>query len=103
MFLQFGEIVSAKLMEDKNGNSKGFGFVSYFEYSSENKSFFFKNNKVFGETLEIKHFKKKKKMIMTQISIMSGYKDVYVTNIPKDTHDVEINNLFKKYGNITWM
>jgi len=100
MFLQFGEIVSAKLMEDESGNHYGYGYIHYVENSSaKNALEHCEKNKVFGETLDIKYFQKKTE----RHNPMTGNKNVYVKNIPANTKDSEVKDLFKKYGNITWM
>ena len=102
LFLQFGEIVSAKLMEDENGNHFGYGYIHYSEPTSAEKALnHCEKNKYFGETLDVKYFQKKTER--HNPGIMTGNKNVYVNNIPLNTKDNEIKDLFKKYGDITYM
>jgi len=100
LFLQFGEIVSAKLMEDENGNHFGYGYIHYVENDSAQKALeHCEKNIIFGETLDIKYFQKK----TDRFNPMSGNKNVYVKNIPINTKESEVKDLFNTYGNITWM
>jgi len=99
-FIKFGDIVSAKLCEDEDGNHYGYGYVHYTTDESANAALnHCQNNKVWNEHLEVKNFQKKNE----RLNPMSGNKNVYVKNIPLKTSESEIKNIFNKYGLITWM
>ncbi len=99
-FLDFGDVVSAKLCEDDEGNHNGYGYVHYVNDEAANVALdFCQNNKVWGEFLEVKNFQKKNE----RLNPISGNKNVYVKNIPPNTNDGEIKSIFNNYGIITWM
>ena len=98
-FLQFGEIVSAKLNEDENGKHFGYGYINYQNPESALKAVAMTHEKdVWKESknLEVKIFLKKNERIN------EGNKNIYIKNIPNDFTDKDIYNLFEKYGVITW-
>jgi polyadenylate-binding protein len=98
-FSQFGDILSAKLNEDENGKSFGYGYINYQDQDSAAKAFDSSNGKViWGENkqIEVKNFLKKNERIN------EGNKNIYIKNIPNDFTDKDIHNLFDKYGVITW-
>jgi len=100
MFLQFGDIVSAKLCEDDDGNHYGYGYVHYTKDESANAALeHCLKNKVWNEHLEVKNFQKKNE----RLNPMSGNKNVYVKNIPLNTTENELRSIFNKYGAVTWM
>ena len=100
MFLQFGDIVSAKLCEDDDGNHYGYGYVHYTLDESANAALdYCEKNKVWNENLEVKNFQKKNE----RLNPMSGNKNVYVKNIPLNTSESELKKIFNKYGAITWL
>ena len=99
-FIQFGDIVSAKLCEDEDGNHYGYGYVHYFSDDSANAALeHCHKNKVWNENLEVKNFQKKNE----RHNPMNGNKNVYVKNIPLSASESEIKSIFNKYGSITWM
>lgn len=99
-FIRFGDIVSAKLCEDDDGNHYGYGYVHYTSDDYANLALdHCINNKVWGVELEVKNFQKKNERQYP----MSGNKNVYIKNIPVKTPENEIKQIFSKYGAITWM
>merc|ERR1711957_558976 len=93
-FLQCGDIISAKLIEDEEGNHNGYGYVSYYENESADKAITELNNKEVwpGSKLEVARFQNK----------LSMNKNLYVKNIPETYTETEIKGLFSKYGNVSW-
>jgi polyadenylate-binding protein len=61
-FLQFGDIVSAKLCEDDDGNHYGYGYVHFTTDEASNLAIdHCHKNKVWNEFLEVNTFKRKTK------------------------------------------
>ncbi len=98
-FSQFGEILSAKLNESENGKHFGYGYINYLNQDSANKAFDSTNGKAIwgeGKVIEIKNFLKKNERGM------EANKNIYIKNIPNDFTDKDIQNIFEKFGLITW-
>ena len=70
-FLQCGDIISAKLIEDEEGNHNGYGYVSYYENESADKAIAELNNKEVwpGSKLEVARFQKKNERLQNKLSI----------------------------------
>jgi len=100
-FLQCGDIISAKLIEDEEGNHNGYGYVSYYENESADKAITELNNKEVwpGSKLEVARFQKKNERLQNKLSMN---KNLYVKNIPETYTETEIKGLFSKYGNVSW-
>lgn len=100
-FLQFGDIISAKLCEDEDGNHNGYGYVSYYSPESADNAIKALNNKSVwdGEILEVARFQKKNERLNQSLTIN---KNLYVKNIPARYSEEELKALFGKYGTITW-
>jgi polyadenylate-binding protein len=100
-FLQCGDIISAKLIEDEEGNHNGYGYVSYYENESADKAIADLNNKEVwpGSKLEVARFQKKNERLQNKLSMN---KNLYVKNIPETYSETEIKALFSKYGNVSW-
>jgi len=99
-FLAFGDIVSAKLCEDEEGNHYGYGYVHFTSDESAQAALeHCEKNKAFNATLDVKYFQKKNE----RLNPMSGNKNVYVKNITMKTTEQEVRTLFSKHGVITWM
>lgn len=97
-FSQFGTIISAKLKEDEEGETVGYGFVLYDKADSAKKAI----EKCNGEEW------KGKKIFVGQFIIGRPKKpvlfnNVYVRNIPKNWTDEQIKKYFEKYGKISSM
>jgi len=100
-FLQSGDIISAKLIEDEEGNHNGYGYVSYYENESADKAIAELNNKEVwpGSKLEVARFQKKNERLQNKLSMN---KNLYVKNIPENYAESDIKSLFGKYGNVSW-
>jgi polyadenylate-binding protein len=97
-FTQFGNILSAKLKEDEDGETLGYGFVLYDSAEAAKKAI----EKCNGEEW------KGKKIFVGQF--IKGrpkkpvkYNNVYVRNIPKNWTNEQIKKYFEKYGKISSM
>ena len=97
-FSQYGTIVSAKLAEDEEGESMGYGFVLYDSAEGANNAIKECNDKEWkGKELYVGQFVKNrpKKPIR--------YNNIYVKNIPKEWSKADIEKYFSKYGKISSM
>lgn len=102
-FLQFGDIISAKLIEDENGNHNGYGYVSYYTQIAADEAISSLNDKEIwpGSKLEVARFQKKNERFAA-INKLSTNKNLYVKNIPDNFVEADLKSLFAKYGNVTW-
>jgi polyadenylate-binding protein len=98
-FLEFGDIISAKLCEDEEGNHNGYGYVSYYTQESAERAINSLDDKiVWDEKLEVKRFQKKNE----RLNSLTTNKNIYAKNLPQRFGDKEVKELFGTFGNITW-
>jgi polyadenylate-binding protein len=99
-FSEFGDIVSAKLCEDEEGNHLGYGYVNYYSKESAEKAIKNLNEKEVwaGLKLEVAHFQRKNERLQS----MSVNKNLYVKNLPHEYNEESVKSLFCKYGTVTW-
>lgn len=94
-FKEFGNIVSAKLAEDEEGESMGYGFVLYDNEESAKAAIEKNHNQEWkGKKLFVCQFQKNRPKKPLR------YNNIYVRNIPKSWDEEKIKNYFKKYGEI---
>ena len=94
-FGQFGNIISAKLAEDEEGESMGYGFVLYDSEEAAKKAIAETHEKEWrGKKLFVCQFEKNRPKKPLR------YNNIYVRNIPKSWDDEKIRNYFSKYGEI---
>jgi len=100
-FLTCGDIISAKLIEDEEGNHNGYGYVSYYVNESADRAITELNNKEIwpGSKLEVARFQKKNERLQNKLSMN---KNLYVKNIPDNFVESDLKNLFNKYGTVSW-
>lgn len=102
-FLKFGEITSAKLCEDEDGNHLGYGYLQYTEPESMQKAIENADGKfALGGKLEVKHFQKKNERICNNIG---DNKSIYVkfnSGSKETVNDKQLQEAFKKYGKIVF-
>jgi polyadenylate-binding protein len=101
-FLQFGDIISTKLIEDEEGNHNGYGYVSYYNAESADSAIAsLNNNEVWpGSKLEVARFQKKNERFSA--NKLSMNKNLYVKNLPESYKEADLKALFGKHGNVTW-
>ncbi len=94
-FRKYGDIRSSKLMVDFFGNTKGFGFVSFYKIDDSLKA----KNELDGKEIE---GKKIKVNFLERGRIREIKKNnIYVKEIPKQNFDnKDLENLFSKFGEI---
>ena len=97
-FLQFGDISSAKLQEDINGNHIGYGYVTYYSPDSAAKAIAACDGKMtWGSRLEVKYFQKKTERLST---IGPTNQNIYLTNFPGNFTENDILSLCEPFGTI---
>ena len=94
-FRKFGNIVSAKLAEDEEGESMGYGFVLYDSEEGAKKAIQECHGKEWkGKKLFVAQFQKNRPKQAPK------YNNIYVRNIPKSWSEDDIKKYFSKYGEI---
>jgi RNA recognition motif-containing protein len=100
-FLEHGDIISAKLIEDEQGNHNGYGYVSYYENASADKAISSMNSHEVwpGSKLEVARFQKKNERLQNKLSMN---KNLYLKNIPENYNENDVKTLFASYGQVAW-
>lgn len=94
-FAQFGNIISAKLAEDEDGEVIGYGFVMYDSVEAADKAINQTHEKEFhGKKLWCGKFVKNKPKKPAE------YNNIYVKNIPKEYSEDKIKSIFSQYGEL---
>ena len=97
-FSQYGNIISAKLAEDEDGESMGYGFCLYDSADAAKKAIEGTNGVEWkGKKLVVCQFVKGREKKPVR------YNNIYVKNIPKDWTEAKIKKYFEKYGKISSM
>ncbi len=92
-FSQYGNIISAKLQEDEEGELIGFGFVLYDSPEGVKKAIKEANNTEFhGKNIYVGEYIKNKPKSKKK------FNNIYVKNIPMSFSDKDIENYFSAYG-----
>ncbi|CAH2016072.1 unnamed protein product [Acanthoscelides obtectus] len=101
-FSAFGNILSCKVAQDENGQSKGYGFVHFETEESANKSI----EKVNGMLLNNKKVyvgrfiprKEREKELGEKAKLFTN---VYVKNFGEDVTEEQLRTMYEKFGKIT--
>lgn len=112
LFSQHGKILSFKIENDGNGNSKGFGFCSYENPEEAEQAVLTLNGFSFGEKqLFVGRFQKKnerlsemkRKKDLQRQERMNKYQGVnlYIKNLDDTIDDERLRKEFSKFGTIT--
>jgi RNA recognition motif-containing protein len=98
-FFQFGDISSAKLKENPDGNHLGYGYVTFFSQLNAEKALKTSNGKVIwgGSPLEVHYFKNRIERIST--TGPEVFK-LYITNFSSNVTEDKIIELTKDFGGI---
>ncbi len=97
-FKKFGTIISAKLAEDDEGESMGYGFVLYDSADAAKSAIDECNGKEWkGKKIFVAQFVKNRPKKPVR------YNNIYVRNIPKNWSEDDIKKYFEKYGKISSM
>ncbi|KZT08407.1 polyadenylate binding protein [Laetiporus sulphureus 93-53] len=116
LFKQFGNITSAVIQHDDEGNSRGFGFVNFETHEEAQQAVETLHDTVFnGKKLFVARAQKKderetelhksrKQAKMEKARKYQGvdlFTNIYVKNIDAETTEEEFLDLFKQFGDIT--
>nr|CAI5841099.1 unnamed protein product [Callosobruchus analis] len=101
-FSAFGNILSCKVAQDENGQSKGYGFVHFETEEAANKSI----EKVNGMLLNNKKVyvgrfiprKEREKELGEKAKLFTN---VYVKNFGEDVTEEQLRTMYEKFGKIT--
>ena len=94
-FIKFGDVRSSKLMIDIMGESKGFGYISYYKWEDALKAKDNLNDKeLLGKNIKINFLEKGRRHVVKK-------NNIYVKEIPKKNFtEKELIGLFAKFGKI---
>ncbi|XP_051162115.1 sex-lethal homolog isoform X1 [Leptopilina boulardi] len=94
MFVTIGPVESCRVMKDyKTGYSYGFGFVNYAKIEDADTAIATLNGlQVQNKKLKVSHARPSGEEIKET--------NLYVTNLPRNTTDKQIEDIFSKFGNI---
>ena len=94
-FSKFGNIISAKLVEDDEGEVVGYGFVLFDSEESASTAIKEGNGAIWkGKPIYVGRFEKNRPKKAAK------FNTVYVKNLPKDYNQDEVRRLFSTYGEI---
>ncbi|KAJ4416822.1 Protein phosphatase PP2A regulatory subunit B [Gnomoniopsis sp. IMI 355080] len=101
-FAAFGNILSCKVAQDENGNSKGYGFVHYETDEAASQAIKHVNGMLLNEKkVYVGHHIPKKDRQSKFEEMKANFTNVYVKNIPVEVTDDEFRELFAAFGDIT--
>jgi polyadenylate-binding protein len=101
-FAAFGNILSCKVAQDENGNSKGYGFVHYETDEAAAQAIKHVNGMLLNEKKVYVGYHIPKKDRQSKFEEMkANFTNVYVKNINLEVTDDEFRELFEKYGEVT--
>ena len=97
-FSKYGNIISAKIAEDEDGESMGYGFVLFDNEESAKKAISECHGKIWkNKKIYVCQFQKNRPRKPLR------YNNLYVRNIPKNWSEDDVKNYFSKYGEISSM
>ncbi|KAK3384266.1 hypothetical protein B0T24DRAFT_646258 [Lasiosphaeria ovina] len=101
-FAAFGNILSCKVAQDENGNSKGYGFVHYETDEAASQAIKHVNGMLLNEKkVYVGHHIPKKDRQSKFEEMKANFTNIYVKNIALDVTDEEFHKLFEDYGDVT--
>lgn len=101
-FAAFGNILSCKVAQDENGNSKGYGFVHYETDEAASQAIKHVNGMLLNEKkVYVGHHIPKKDRQSKFEEMKANFTNIYIKNVASDASDDEFRELFEKYGDIT--
>ncbi|OLN85124.1 Polyadenylate-binding protein, cytoplasmic and nuclear 2 [Colletotrichum chlorophyti] len=101
-FAAFGNILSCKVAQDENGNSKGYGFVHYETDEAAAQAIKHVNGMLLNEKkVYVGHHIPKKDRQSKFEEMKANFTNVYVKNINSEVTDEEFRDLFAKFGDVT--
>ncbi|KAK2590859.1 Protein phosphatase PP2A regulatory subunit B [Conoideocrella luteorostrata] len=101
-FAAFGNILSCKVAQDENGNSKGYGFVHYETDEAAQQAIKHVNGMLLNEKkVYVGHHIPKKDRQSKFEEMKANFTNIYVKNVSTDASDDEFRDLFERHGEIT--
>lgn len=98
-FYKFGDISSAKINEDENGNHLGYGYITYYNAEDEKKAIEETNGKqIWNSVIEVNHFQKKNERGFNEME--QNNQKLYINNLPENFEESELRKLCEKYGTV---
>ena len=100
LFAKYGEIISAKICENEDGDLLGYGYINYYNLdSAENAIANLNKTKFMDSELEVEHFQKKNE----RLQVPQENSSIYVKNIPSSYSNIEkLKPFFSKFGKIVF-
>ena len=98
LFAKYGEIISAKICENEDGDLLGYGYINYYNLdSAENAIANLNKTKFMDSELEVEHFQKKNE----RLQVPQENSSIYIKNIPNSYSKIEgLKKIFSKFGKI---
>ncbi|KAF3939864.1 Nucleolin [Dactylella cylindrospora] len=101
-FAAFGNILSCKVAQDENGNSKGYGFVHYETAEAATNAIKHVNGMLLNEKkVYVGHHIPKKERQSKFDEMKANFTNVYVKNIDAEVTEDDFRGIFEKFGQIT--
>ncbi|KAF5966437.1 polyadenylate-binding cytoplasmic nuclear [Fusarium coicis] len=101
-FAAFGNILSCKVAQDENGNSKGYGFVHYETDEAASQAIKHVNGMLLNEKkVYVGHHIPKKDRQSKFEEMKANFTNVYVKNIAPEVTEDDFRELFEKFGDVT--
>lgn len=101
-FAAFGNILSCKVAQDENGNSKGYGFVHYETDEAASQAIKHVNGMLLNEKkVYVGHHIAKKDRQSKFEEMKANFTNVYVKNISPEVTEDDFRVLFEKFGDVT--
>ncbi|XP_050214474.1 polyadenylate-binding protein 5-like [Mercurialis annua] len=99
-FAAFGRVLSCKVANDFNGQSKGYGFVQFEDEEAAESAIKFLNGMLLNDKqVYVGHFVRQQERIRTSSS--TKFTNVFVKNLSETTTDEDLQKFFDSYGTIT--
>ena len=100
LFAKYGEIISAKICENEDGDLLGYGYINYYNLdSAENAIANLNKTKFMDSELEVEHFQKKNE----RLQVPQENSSIYIKNIPSSYSTIEkLKPIFSKFGKIVF-
>ncbi|OZJ03571.1 hypothetical protein BZG36_03098 [Bifiguratus adelaidae] len=101
-FSAFGPILSCKVATDHEGNSKGYGFVHYETSEAAEQAIANVNGMLLNDKkVYVGHHVPRKERQSRSEELKQQFTNVYIKNLDTEVTDNELEELCKKFGNIT--
>ncbi|KAK4145209.1 uncharacterized protein C8A04DRAFT_35930 [Dichotomopilus funicola] len=101
-FAAFGNILSCKVAQDENGNSKGYGFVHYETDEAAAQAIKHVNGMLLNEKKVYVGYHIPKKDRQSKFEEMkANFTNIYIKNINLEVTDDEFRELFARFGDVT--